>query len=181
MQNFCLQLKGKVETEKLQKSYPLFIKTIPVSLRTNLRLISGDRLVFSGTNKDFFSYKIYHYFHSLLKDGKAEIHNRLTTDVRYPTTSDPLMLSGNYLKSTKDLYSHVAALPEETIIRQVHAWCSVGRVYRSVNFALFLDRENEYEMLVMKHFNEKEFTQAGLSNNLGQVSLITDYSRVVGC
>ena len=171
MQNFYLQLKGRGEIEKVNVSFPLFIKTIPAAMRVNLRRIHGNRIVFTGTNKEFFSFNIYQYFHKCLKDGKVEILQRLTTDVHYPKPSDPLMLSGEYLKPTKDLYSHVSALPAETVMRQVFAWVGIGRVYRGAGGQLFLDRENEYETLIMKRFNEKGITHVGLSTGLGLVSL----------
>lgn len=175
MQNFYFQIKSKEERMQLERSFPLFVKTIPVRLRPYLRRIEGNRMIFTGTNKDFFACKIYHYWHGLLKDGKKEILNRVTTDVKFPKASDPLMLSGEYLKATKDLYSHVSGLPADTILRQVKAWCSVGRVFRGVNGVLFLDRQNEYEELVMKRFNEKGFSQAGMSEGLGPVTLLEDF------
>lgn len=153
MQNYHFQFKGPIERAAVDQSFHLFTRNIPIRLRPFLKRTAGNTLVFSGTNQDFFQAGIYKYFHGILKDGKKDILTRITTDVKYPTPKDPLMQTGNFLKPTKDLNSHVAGLTVDTVVEHVAAWVSVGRVYRAVNGDLFLDRENEYEIKIMKRFN----------------------------
>lgn len=171
MQNYHFHFKGPIERAAVDQSFYLFTRNLPIRLRPFLRRTKGNTLVFSGTNQDFFQAGIYKYFHGLLKDGKKDILQRLTTDVKYPKPKDPLMQTGDYLKPTKDLNSHVASLTVETVVDHVTAWVRVGRVYRAINGELFLDRENEYETKIMKRFNA-EVKEPIFEEGLGLVKLV---------
>lgn len=170
MQNFYFEFRGKEETDRVIKSFHLFVKTLPVNRRSRL-IQRKNQLVFTGTNQEFFKLGISKYFNSIVPNSKSGILNRLTSDKHYPTRKDPLKLTENHLNVTKEIRSHVFGMGDVDIVAHIQAYIEVGRLYCGGREPFyFLDVEDEYEETVMEVFNKRKHLHKSLTRTPGKVS-----------
>lgn len=171
MQNYIFTAKTPAEKEKLANTFKEFKHRLKTRVRPNL-VRNHNQIVFTGTNEDFFKFRIYHYFLSLCVNGNSTtILKRLDTTVKYPTTKDPAMVSGNYLEPTKDLRSHAYAMDLEYVQGYFEHWVSEGRLIRGVNNSIFMTNPSELEIYMVERFNREPAILERGSKTLGVITL----------
>lgn len=169
MQNYYFEFRGKDEIDRVQKSFHLFVKTLPVNKRSRL-MLKKKQIVFTGTNLEFFRLGISKYFNSIVSNSSDGILSRLTSDKLYPTRYDPLKLTDKRLKVTKELRSYIFGMTDEDILNHIHAYISVNRLYVGGREPIyFLDIEDEYEQTVMEVFNIRKHLHDPLTRTPGKV------------
>lgn len=174
MQNFYFEFKGRDEIDRVQKSFHLFVKTLPVNRRSRI-VMRKKQLVFTGSNLEFFQLGVSKYFNSIVPNSKNGILSRLTSDKLYPTRHDPLKLTDNRLNVTKEIRSHIYGMIDDDIVNHIQAYIGIGRLFCGGRDPVyFLDVEDEYEETVMEVFNKRKHLHIQFTQTPGMVSIETN-------